>query len=203
MLRILQSGVGIGCLILGACSPQHSLRHDAEATEDLAIRYADAHSGPHSGHFDSMIEYARVRDRRLAEMFKTVAARDGVTEEQVRESLSNRLAGVDLFVMLSFALFYVCAAGLIARWVPHQNWIAMSAYISVVVSAAEVLLGEQWAVFVESVRLGTGHLSYRGGRIPWTHHRLALYFAGIAIYLLVAAFRERRTETDARRAMLA
>jgi hypothetical protein len=150
-----------------------------------------------------MAEYGRVRDQRMAEMFKTVATRHGVTEAQVRESLSDRPRGLDLFVMLSFALFYVCAAGLIAQRVPRQSWIAMSVYISVVVSAAGVLLGEEWAGFVESVRLGTGHLSYRGSRIPWSHHHLALFLAGIAIYLLVAAIRGQRTQTGTRTAMLA
>ncbi len=134
-----------------------------------------------------MAEYGRVRDQRMAEMFKTLAARYGVSEDQVRESLTRRPVGVDLLVMLSFAAFYAWVANLTVR----RTSIVTTAYASVILGAVAVLLVETWAMFVESVRLGTGHLSYRLERVPWSHHRLALFVAALALYWLVAMFRRR------------
>ena len=51
-----------------------------------------------------------------------------------------------------------------------------------------VAVGQVWAGLIETLRLGSGHLSYRAARIPWMHHRpltLALAFAvGVALALL-------------------
>jgi hypothetical protein len=157
--------------------------------EDLAIRHADDLRGPHSGHFEGMAEYGRLRDQYMEEQFKSVAARHGVSEAQVRESLTHRPPGVDLLVMLSFAALYALIAGVVAR---QLHSIVMTAYVSIVLSAASVLLGEQWAGLVESLRLGTGHLSYRADRIPWSHHRLSLFVACVALYWFVAIVRSRR-----------
>jgi hypothetical protein len=57
-----------------------------------------------------MREYENVRNQRMAEMFKTVSIRDGVTEDEVRESLTNRPEGLDLLVILSFAALYMGSA---------------------------------------------------------------------------------------------
>ena len=195
MFRLLQSGAGVARVLslvafagCPGCTQPHSLRRDAEVAEHLAIRYADAHSGPHSGNFESMAEYGRVKDQQMAEMFKTVAARYGVSENQVRESLTRRPVGVDLLVMLSFAAFYAWVADIIVR----RTSIVMTAYASVVLSGVAVLVVETGAMFVESVRLGTGHLSYRLERVPWSHHRLVLFIAALALCWLVAMFRLRR-----------
>jgi hypothetical protein len=189
MLRLLQSGACVAFLVLAGCPQHRSLPYDAEVAEDLAIRYADAQRGPHSGHFESMAHYGQVRDQRIAEMFKTVASRHGVTEEQVRESLTHRPLGVDLVVILSFAVFYAWVADIIVR----RRSMIMTAYISIVLSAVAVLFGESWAGFIESVRLGTGHLSYRADRIPWGHHRVMIWIAAALLCWLVAIVRNRRT----------
>ncbi len=188
MFRLLQSSACVALLALAGCSQHRSLRQDAEGAEDRAIRYADAHSGPHSGHFENMAEYGRVRDQQLDEMFKTVAARHGVSEEQVRQSLADRPAGVDFLVMLSFGAFYACAVYLISR---RFDSIAMTIYLSVVSSAIAVLLGQAWAILVESLRLWTGHLSYRMDRIPWGHHRLASFVAALVLFWIVVLLRRR------------
>jgi hypothetical protein len=180
MFRLLQGGVGLALLALIGCAQPRSLLRDAEVAEDNAIRYADSVRGPH---------YAQLRDQRMAEMFKMVAARDGVTEEQVRESLTHRPAGVDLAAMLSFAAFYVCIAELVLRRVSS---VAMIIYNSVVLSIGGVLLGEGWAILIEQLRLGTGHLSYRMYRIPWSHHRVALLIAGAVLYWVVTIVRNLR-----------
>jgi hypothetical protein len=68
----------------------------------------------------------------------------------------------------------------------------MIIYGSVVLSIGGVLLGEGWAILVEQLRLGTGHLSYRMYRIPWSHHRLALLIAGFALFWLVTVVHHLR-----------
>ncbi len=188
MFRLLQSSACLGLLALAGCSQHRSLRQDAEGAEDRAIRYADAHSGPHSGHFESMAEYGRVRDQQMDEMFKTVAAQHGVSEEQVRQSLADRPAGADILALLSFGAFYAGAVYLISRRI---NSTAMTIYLSVVSSALALFLGEGWAILVESIRLGTGHLSYRMGRIPWGHHRMALFVTALVLFWTVALLRRR------------
>ena len=60
---------------------QRHLSDDAEFAEDLAIRYADAYRGPHSGHFEGMPEYGRTRDQCVIALFKVIGSSHGVTEE--------------------------------------------------------------------------------------------------------------------------
>jgi hypothetical protein len=188
MLRVLQSGACLGFLALAGCAQQASLRQDAEGAEDRAIRYADAHNGLRSGRFESMAEYGRARDQLIEEMFKTVAAQHGVSVEQVRQSLAYRPAGVDVLVMLSFGALYAGIAYLILR---RLNSNVMTSYLSIVWPGIAVLLGEAWAILIEQLRLGTGHLSYRMDRIPWGHHRLALFVAGVVLFWIVALLRRK------------
>jgi hypothetical protein len=135
-----------------------------------------------------MAGYGRMRDQQLDEMFKTVAAQHGVSEEQVRQSLAHRPPGVDILVMLSFGAFYAGAVYLISR---RFDSYAMRIYLSVVSSAIAVLLGQVWAVLMESLRLWTGHLSYRMDRIPWGHHRLASFVAALVLFWIVVLLRRR------------
>jgi hypothetical protein len=181
MLRLLQSSAGVAFLLLAGCAHRASLRQAAEAAEDSAIRYADQHDGVHSGHFQSMAEYGRVRDRRMAEAFQAVAAKYGVPEEQVRETLAQRPLGIDLAVVLSFAVFYI---GIVFALVRGRST-AMLLYLSIIASVGAVLLCEWWAGLVEGIRLGTGHLSYRATRIPWSRHRLAVFLSALMLYWLV------------------
>ncbi len=41
---------------------------------------------------------------------------------------------------------------------------------AVAIAVAVVAIGQVWAGYVEMLRLGNGHLSYRARRIPWGHH---------------------------------
>src|ERR1700749_2037318 len=75
------------------------LTSDAESAEDLAIRYADACCGPHSGHFENMTEYARNRDACMSSLFHGIATSRGITEEQVRHAVTRRGASLDLMVV--------------------------------------------------------------------------------------------------------
>jgi hypothetical protein len=171
------------------------LRQDAESAENMAIRYADACCGPHSGHFDGMAEYGRRRDQCMATLFQAVAGKHGVTTEQVRWSLANRSTGVDLGVILSFVAIYPWAACMLARRIysVDQTRLARIAMPACVIGAAiGVPLGEAWSVVIESLRPGSGHLSYRVGRLPWGQHRIELFVGCIVLFWIVAA-RQYRT----------
>jgi len=132
----------------------------------------------------------------MATMFQAVAGNHGVTTEQVRWSLANRPAGVDLAVILSFAAIYAWVAGMIARRIYSVDQtrlarIAMAACTSVIGAAIGVPLGEAWSVGIESFRLGSRHLSYRVNRLPWGQHRIEMFVGGVVLFWIVAALRYR------------
>ncbi len=81
-------------LDLSKSGQQQHLADDAQGAEDLAIRYADSHSGPRSGHFAGFDEYRRTREQCMAALFAVIANTHGVTREQVRESLAHRRTSV-------------------------------------------------------------------------------------------------------------
>jgi hypothetical protein len=177
-------------LDLSQSTQQQHFSADAEFAEDLAIRYADARRGP---------DYQRTRDQCMAGLFQVIADSHRVTQDQVRRSLEQRRTDLDLAIMLSYAVLYGWTASIIARRVlrlyPHEEErlarVVMTFFASGAVSAAGVLLGEQWAWEMETLRIGNGHMSYRADRIPWGHHRLGLFVGGVVLFWLVAAFHHR------------
>jgi len=128
-----------------------------------------------------MEAYGQMRDACMASLFQKVAREHGVTVDRVRQSLQERPKLFDLSVLFSFAGLLAAAAYLIRRWAVRWDWPAvMTVYVSAVLAAAGVLLLDVWSGTMEDLRIGNGHLSYRGERIPWLHHRLLL-FAGFAL----------------------
>jgi hypothetical protein len=135
----------------------------------------------------------------MARLFQIVGSNHGVTEEQVRWHLTHRRTELDLAVILAFIALYALAAIVIVRGVCRRNthrqetwgWVVMMVYTSVIASAIGVLLGEVWSDLMENIRLGTGHLSYRVERIPWSHHRLGMFAGGVVLFWLLAAFQRR------------
>jgi hypothetical protein len=105
--------------------------------------------------------------------------------------------------MLSFAIPYGILASFVARLVAGRAPIAEGLLIaltvtliaSLILSAGGVLAGEWWAFNAESLWIGNGHISYRAERIPWVHHRVAIFTAGIAIFWAIAAARYRLDTT--------
>ncbi len=180
-------------------SQQRHLSDDAEFAEDLAIRYADARRSPRSHHFEGMAEYRLTRDQCMTALFKAIGRSHDLPEEQVRRSLGHRRTGLDLAVILSFAVLYGCLAHVIARRLrrlyAHNDGslteVLMTIFASAAVSAAGVGLGEEWSLMMESYRLSSGHLSYRVARIPWTQHRLGLFVGGVVLFWFLAVFHRR------------
>jgi hypothetical protein len=179
---------------------KHSTREAAEFAEDLAIRYADACCGPHSGHFAGMTEYGRKRDECMATLFQIVASDHGVSPDQVRQSLSERPKMFDLAVIASFGMLYLTTVYFVERrlWKVYsrtgdrQRGVMMTIYLSVMTSAlGMLLLPDIWATTMENIRIGNGHLSYRGARIPWQYHRPAIFLCGVVLFCAVATLRYR------------
>jgi hypothetical protein len=162
-----------------------SLAAEAEFAEDLAIRHADAGRSQWNVQWRQCIE----------KLFPIVAARHGVTTYQVGESLAGGRPMVAVAEGLLFAPIYLLVAYFIARRVSRRypgqedlwDWGFMSAYVSLAVGAVGVLAGETWSQTMESLRLGTGHLSYRMMRIAWSHHRPEIFAVGVVLFWLVAA----------------
>ena len=131
----------------------------------------------------------------MASLFEAIGKNHGVTREQVRQSLAHRPVIPDLAVNLSFALVYGLAASWMARrlwrrYPPDEGWVpgvALAVITAAFASAAGVLLGEVWSQTAESIRIGSGHLSYRVNRIPWSQHRLGLFAGGVVLFWLIAA----------------
>jgi hypothetical protein len=166
------------------------LTHDAEFVEDLGIRYADARFGPRSGHFESMEGYGRRRDACIAQLFQLVARNDAVTDNQVRASLTHRPIEFDLAVVLSFLIIYSWLANALSFQIWHsqaqddveRRAKIISVYAAILLGLTFVMLGEAWCDTMETIRLGNGHESYRGERVPWVHHYYLEYVGGAAIF---------------------
>ena len=187
-----------------ARSTQTNRRHltsEALRAEDVAIRYADSHNAPHSGHFEGFAAYTRTTDSCMTALFAVVAHNHGVSLQEVRKSLDRRPLSLDLAVMLSFAVFYGLVAYRVAGRV-RSNFpldggsdsaaaVAVTVLTSLFVSGLAVLIGEWYSLVAEMMWIGNGHLSYRVGRIPWNHHRLGLFFTGVICFLVIAALRYR------------
>ncbi len=135
----------------------------------------------------------------MTQLFEAIGRNHGVPVETVAKSVRHRPLGVDLAVILSFVLLFACAASLAARQICRHpldgGWfgpLAIIGFVSIAGSACGILLGEMWSLAIETLRIGNSHLSYRTERIPWTHHRLELFAAGVILFWVVAGYRYYR-----------
>ena len=112
-------------------------------------------------------------------------------------------------VLFSFGVFY----GLVVNGVVRRIWsrfsvredrvlgIMATVFISLVVSLLAVVVGEMWADWDETLRIGYGHLSYRGERIPWSQHHAGLFAAGLVVFWILSLARYARREGRSRGAL--
>lgn len=174
------------------------LTHEAEFTEDLAIRYADACCGPRSGRFENMEEYDRRREECMTQFFQVVALTYGTADPEIRASLNRRFPELDAASMISFFIIYSWFLSALAfRILGGRDYKSASAkliivYAALVSGAVFVLAGNFWCDNMEAIRLGNGHASYRD-RIPWHHHFAAEYVVGVVLFWVVAIAIQRRT----------
>lgn len=118
----------------------------------------------------------------MAALFDAIARSHHVSSEQVRQAVWHRRVWLDAAVILTFAALYgVASIGVVRRifrsGLGDERWVVLPAVVaaSAVVSFAGVLLGGVWSGLIEVLRVGNGHLSYRGNRIPWGQHTLATF----------------------------
>jgi hypothetical protein len=178
------------------------LAREAEFAEDLAIRYADACCGLHSGdsgHFDGWAEYGQARDQCMATLFQFVARGHGTSVDQVRQSLADRPKLFDWAVILSYALLYGLAVYLLIDKLREEYWrkgervrgVIITFYASVITSLVGTALSGLWSATMENIRLGNGHLSYRLARIPWQHNQAVILVFAMAVFWMIAVCRYR------------
>jgi hypothetical protein len=177
-------------LDLHNAADQAHLRDDARFAEEVAIRYADRFrrtDGFTQGH------------RRLMEctgtLFGRVGVLHGVSPEAVARAAfeRNRMADSALVfvpVGLSFLLFSYGLCGRIFARTDSIVSAAVTAFLmSIPVSGCGVLIGELWAIAVETLLIGNGHLSFRTGRIPWLNERVYLFVIGLGLFWIIAGVR--------------
>ena len=176
---------------------RRSLRDDALAAEDLAIRYADSRNAPHSGHFQGFAAYEDTMRTCATVVYSAVARQHHVVIADVRRSLTQRPLLPDVLVLLPFVLLYVFVARRVittvrASFTTDGERDAMAAGIAALVGASllvsflGVLVADWYSVSAEVLRVGNGHLSYRTERIPVIRHRVATFVAGVLLFWLIA-----------------
>ncbi len=182
-----------GPLDLNHAADRDHLREDIETAEDLAVRFMDAHGGATGG----LGQAASVRSQCFVKLSSIVVAEHRLTPHQYMSFVGRRPPGFDAAVGISWMLLYAWAAsGITARmWRRYGpgglGGSIMIAYVSLVAAGLAVLGGEQWAGLCENLRLGNGHLSYRLDRVPWGHHRVALFAGALTLFWVIAALRFR------------
>ena len=175
-------------------SDDRHLLDDVTLAEELAIRAADVRRGHRSGRFDGDVSYAAARESCMGTLFEVIAASHRVPPTDVRARLGRRVPSVDLVIFGSFAAFYALAAIAVTRrlgigYLPERRLTSVTALLvaSLAASAIGVVAGELWSLLAEGIRVSSNnHMSYRAVRIPWLHHRLAIFAAGVVLFWIVA-----------------
>ncbi len=170
------------------------LRADLEFAEELAIRYMDAQYGPHNPDAG-----AQAKNRCMGVLLGEIGKEHGITAQEAFKFFGQRSAVVDFAMNLPFILVYALAADfairrLLGRYPPSEGEmtsIIMIVLASVASGAGGLMLGQQWSGLAESLRVGTGHLSNRGLRLPIKKHPSETFLFGVALFLSIAALRYR------------
>jgi hypothetical protein len=162
----------------------------------LAIRHADSLRAPHSKHFEGFESYRQVKDSCVAALVGVVSRTHQVSGNQVLDLVGQRAVAPDAAVILSFGVLYALVALGVVRRVRREfpldgggdsvMAIVVVGVASALASGLAVLVGEWFSILIEIVRVGNGHLSNRTDRIPWVHHRMALFLAGVVIFWTIA-----------------
>jgi hypothetical protein len=176
-----------------------------EFAQELAIEFMDARHGPRSGAFKSHQTAGNALNACLATLVDQIGRSHNVPREEVARFFGRRSLTVDVGVYLSFILLYCFLAAMLARrlrrrYPPEDGWAAALVMVTLCSLASGVggmLLGEQWSILAESIRVGAGHLSYRLDRLPWVRHRFGVFVLCIVLFWVAAAAQYRRLEQHA------
>lgn len=159
---------------------EHLLR-DVELAEELSIRFGDERWSPGPAR-------QRGRDEQcLAPLFQRITALHTLPLPDVvsaRERIGDR--GMNLAVNVPVGLVVGLLAVFLLRRIERRFSVleeplavaGATVVSAVLIAGVTVATGRLWEAVFETIRLGNGHLSYRGLRLPWTQH--AIEFAAIA-----------------------
>jgi hypothetical protein len=173
-------------------SHQTHLRYDADLMEDLAIRYADAHTGR-----GARPEWPEVRDACMAKLFAVIGNYHSVSEGEIRQWIGRRNLTFDLAVFLSFlGWWFFVGRALIRRLFNAWSFRGALAIIAAVtltpiVGAVGGAAGTGWAIVWEIIRVGNEHMSHRAARVPWPYYLPSLLLAALVVCSFIA-WREYR-----------
>ena len=175
------------------------LREDVEFAEELAVEYMDAQRRSQSGQLKAGRSPSEVMNTCRNSLLKQISTSHNVPPREVVQFFGRRSLAIDLAIILPFLLLYGLLATLLAGWLrrrypPEDGMtaaLAMALFCSLVFGIGGLLLGEGWSGTAESLRVGTGHLSYRVDRLPWARHRIGFFVLCVALFWLAAAVRFR------------
>lgn len=171
---------------------ERSLRADLEFAEELAIRYMDAHAGPR----DPAVA-AQAKNRCMGLLLGEIGKERGITAQEAFRSFGKRSVAVDLAMGLPFFLCYALGADLairrvLGRYPPAEGWmisVLLIVLAGVGFGAVGLVLGQQWWILAESLRVGTQHLSNRVFSLPIHKHPSGAYLLGLVSFYGIAVFR--------------
>jgi ABC-type Fe3+ transport system permease subunit len=90
--------------------------------------------------------------------------------------------------------------GAVTRRFPGDERFALVAaviIVSVMTVVAAVLVGDNWSIGAEVLRVGNGHLSDRTERLPWRQYRPAIIAMALGVFWLVAVVRIKAERAQA------
>jgi hypothetical protein len=116
---------------------------------------------------------------------------------------SHPRTSLDAVVILSFGLVYTFfvnrfVRGIWQRFPPAEDrllGILSTIVISLVAGLPGLETGEGWSRYTEALRIGYGRLNQRAERIPWAHHRVSIFIAGVVIFWIVSWLRCREARS--------
>jgi len=176
--------LALALLLLISCVPRHgrnadcqwptdlpsaSLRSDLEFAEELATRFMDGTVGP-----GDPKAAAQAKNRCMGSLLAALAPRHGLTAQQAFQSFGKRNLAIDLAIYLPFATLFALAAHYLQR-----RFRALP--VAIALAAIAILLAQFWASSIESLRLGTAHLSNRALRLPAAQNPAAVFAIALAV----------------------
>jgi hypothetical protein len=154
--------------------------------EELAIRFTDARGklSPLAGQ--------RLRDCE-AKLFGDIARDHSVSLADISEARTHLGdPHLDPAVHIPLATLYALVVlGIVRRL--HRRFsrdektaaIFTALFLSLVLGASVVMVGNLWSGVVNMVRLGTTHMSYRAARLGWRAHTNLVFITSALLFLLV------------------
>ncbi|MPZ19396.1 MAG: hypothetical protein GEV06_15990 [Luteitalea sp.] len=169
------------------------MRRDAESAETIAIHYADVVAPARQEGWEA---YGQTRNQCMAFLFGTVSRIHAVDIALVRAYATRRNDPFDVMVLVSFAVVYAFGAYVLAGFVTHRfavdEWRAAAVALTILslgAAMAALMALHVWASLAESLRLGSGHLSYRAERLPLHQQGISLFAAGVGLFWLISVLR--------------